>query len=211
MFFRRLKVPLFWQENWGKFLLVFLFYLGGLVAGSITVKFVGAAQYKDMADGIGLFVKNMKAGGEIDRYGLALRAMQKNFLDFAVIYFAGLSVVGFPLIGLWLAWRGFRLGFTVGFLARVKSYQGLILGTVALLPHQLLEIPVFFLAGALAFGFSLSLLRGRREIGRAGVGRRLILYTVMMLLLGLVLFLGCLVEGYLSPAVAYLLVRYLSF
>lgn len=61
-----------------------------------------------------------------------------------LLWFLGLTVIGFPLILAFVWFRGFSLGFTVSFLLHDRAGAGILITIMSILPQNLLFIYRFF-------------------------------------------------------------------
>jgi stage II sporulation protein M len=115
-------------------------------------------------------------------------------VSLGLLWVCGLTVVGSPFISLIIGARGFVVGFTVGFLVQEEAGKGLLLAIAGVLPQNLCYIPAFLGAGALAFYFSLNLMRFQ-----GAFLRRIGVYSLFFLLFLLPVLLGAWLETYLAP------------
>lgn len=74
-----------------------------------------------------------------------------------LLFLLGISIVGMPIITVLLFIKGLVVGFSVGFLVNQMGWYGLLLSSASIAPQNLVIIPVYLLAGALALLFSLTL------------------------------------------------------
>ncbi len=120
----------------------------------------------------------------------------------AVLWAAGLTVLGLPVVVLVLFMRGFSLGFTAGALIFRHGLSGLGLGLAALFPPNMFLLPALCLLGGQSFFYALGKHverperpLGTRFSGSAGLVRHLVVGAVA----GVLLLAGTAVEGYLVP------------
>ena len=91
-----------------------------------------------------------------------------------------------PLIAILIFFKGFVLGFTVGFLISEYSFRGILIALAAVFPQNLLVIPVYIIAAVLSIYISLSIFsyfRGKLAIK----GEFLLKYSLEMLVLAVLL------------------------
>lgn len=144
--------------------------------------------------------------------GLFRQGLQYDLLrTIGLLYLAGLSLVGAPLILLMVFLRGFALGFAAALLVTPFSPRGLILGAAALLPQNLLFVPALVVAAVACLHFSavsLAALFTPRKDWRNGepeIPRQFVATTTMVLLSAGVATCANLVTAYVTPMVLALL------
>jgi len=129
------------------------------------------------------------------------QAVIRNTLPVTVMYIAGLTVIGMPVVAGVLFLRGYALGFTSGFLIRQKGVYGLGIIFAELLPQNLLLLAVFLVGAVVSFSFSLLLLR-RGFDPDTPVFPYFCRYTGVMVLLSAVALGAGVVEAYVVPGMA---------
>ena len=194
------------KDNLVLYLVVFFFFLGGIIAGAVTVYFLDQQQAIRLAAYLDNLLKQFSSG-ELEWYRVVYQAFLSALREIGVVWFLGLTVIGIPLIMAMIVLKGFIMGFTVGFLVQQKALQGIALSLLAVMPPNLIQIPALFLAAIVGISFSVSLLHGRNP-GDSGVLPRFMLYSFIMLLVIALVTGGGLVEAYLSPLFARVVMNY---
>lgn len=185
------------EENFGMYILIGLSLLIGVIAGA------GAVLVLDQGQELKLIAYVDELLSQIARAipatsSLLHQATWQGIREVGFLYLLGLTVIGAPFVLAAIFSQGFILGFTVAFLVQEKTLAGIVLALVSVLPPNLLRLPAVFWAGILSLSFSLSLWRGRTS---GSFARELIVYSLSMAVLGIVVILSGLVEGYLIPPV----------
>lgn len=185
------------RANWLFFLIVILCFGLGCLLGTVAVDYLKVSQVNELSAYLDMFI----AGADvlkIDSQHVAQTSILNNLLVIAAIYLMGLTVLGIPLILVLLFIRGFAIGFTIGFLAKQKAGQGMLLGIVSLLPHNLFYLPALFIGSVAALSFSILLIRryfnAKLSVWSGFVGYNIIMIIVCMMAVG-----AGLVEAYFTP------------
>lgn len=194
------------REKGRLYLLNFVFLTAGIIAGATAVRFVGQEALTELA---GYFDAFLAGSGQYpgSQAEVTRQALNNNLLLLSATGFLGLTVVGFPLVLALVALRGFALGFTVAFLVQAKAFPGVLMALLAILPQNLVNIPVLLMAGVAALSFSLDLVQGRRNV-LVPLSRQILLYLAFFLVLLPVSATGSLLEAYLSPRAIQLVMLY---
>jgi stage II sporulation protein M len=185
------------RASWWVYLFLSACFMAGLVFGSLGVNALDEKQASSLREfmdkGLSRFA------GSLDFSIATKQAGYKNFYNLGKIFVLGLTVVGFPFILAIIFTRGFVLGFTIVFLVREKSLQGLLLALLVIIPPNLLSLPAYILGSVAAINFSLYLLRGRSDHRAVSFTHYFAGYLLVMAGLSLLMLSAAFIEGYLSP------------
>lgn len=187
------------QDNILLYLFIPAVFLLGFMIGAMGVNKLDATQIKDLVDFVDGFINNLPTAS-VDASLETKHAVISNLKTLFYIWFLGLTVIGIPLTLVIIFSRGFILGFTTGFLVQQKSFQGVLVILMTILPQNLLFIPVVLIAAVSSISFSLFVVRGKFAGKTINLSKRLIGYTFSFLVLGLFAVLSALIQGYVSPS-----------
>lgn len=186
------------KNYWLVLAIIGIFFLTGLIFGSIGVQVIDQEQAKDLVNGLNDFLNKVDKTS-INYWTLALTTIGKNLLILLAIYVLGLTIIGVPITLIIIFTRGFRLGFTIGFLIKTKAAKGILLALASIIPHNLIYLPAYIIAAQVSVVFSLSLIRGRSNYHTLSLSGQFIKYTLFMLFLALLITTGGFVESYVTP------------
>ncbi len=180
-------------------LLVFIFviFVTGICFGAIAVKTVG---YEINQNLFGFFNDFMHDFNKIDYDSANLfgNSIKFNLLNIIVIWLLGFTVLLVFVVPILIFFKGFVLGFTVGFLINQYNLKGVLISIVSIFPQNVFIIPALLLAGAIAVSFSLDLIKNYR--GRIKMNfEDFIDYSLRMSIFTIFLLTGSIIETYLSP------------
>ena len=189
----------FLKRNYLVFLITVLFLIMGVIFGTIAVKVLTVEQLNNLNHYLETSLES--TGDNLNYQNTAKHAVMRNLETIFKIWFLGLTVVGLPLIMVIIFTRGFVLGFTVSFLLVNKGLEGFFLVLLTIFPQNILHIPALVFAGVAATGFSIYLVRGRKN-DRSSIYASFLKYSFIILVLALIMVIAGIVEGYLSPFIA---------
>ncbi|HHT45970.1 MAG TPA: stage II sporulation protein M [Firmicutes bacterium] len=197
------------RENLGIYTVVTIFFLTGLLVGPILLGFLQDSQLTELGTAVSLFFEGLKNDSDIVLQPLELLKMsyRKNILLLIMLWLLGLLWMGSPFILLLLILKGFAIGFTVGFMVSHYSLKGVIFCLAALLPHNILLVPVYLAAGATAMTFSIIKIKDRLAKKRMDKSRYFQQYCTMMFALLVLILIGGLIEAYITPVFMELVVN----
>ncbi|GEM_PF-4066057 len=140
-----------------------VFITGGIfLLGSLVGLFAPTLFSDSASEGLKKFVDNFMTvlpSLKIDSKLEASQAIATNIRLLVVFWLLGLSLVGLPFIGALLFFRGFALGLTISYLISRQVSSGLVVTILAVLPQNIVFLPVLLGAAILASVFSLRLIK----------------------------------------------------
>jgi len=187
------------QENLIIYLIIPVIFAAGIIFGVMGVHELDDNQIKDLVQYVDGFINNLPTAS-VDASLETRHALIINLKTLFYIWFLGLTVIGIPLTIIITFSRGFILGFTTGFLIQQKSFQGVLVVLLTVLPQNLLFIPVVLIAAVSSIAFSFFVIRGKFAGKTINLSKRFIGYTFSFVVLALFAFLSALIQGYVSPS-----------
>ncbi len=185
------------KENRWQYAILILLLLLGIIIGHYQVVYLETGVRSNLRDMIDNYLRLQQA--DLNSGFTILKSIFFNQAKTVLlIWFLGLTVIGWPLILALVFVRGLSLGFTISFLIREKAGAGIIMTLLSILPQNLVYMPLIIFWSVMAMNFSIYLLRGRDD-ARMSRGRSLVIYTSLLLICILIVLAGALVEAYLSP------------
>lgn len=187
------------QENLLIYLIIPIIFTAGVFFGILGVNELDDNQVTDLVQYVDGFINNLPTAA-VDAPQETRQALITNLKTLFYIWFLGLTVIGIPLTLIIIFSRGFILGFTTGFLIQQKSFQGILVVLLTVLPQNILFVPVILIAGIISTAFSFFVIRGKFAGKTLNLSKRFIGYTFSFLILCFFAFLSALVQGYVSPS-----------
>lgn len=184
---------------------VVVIFILGIGFGAIAVKTLEYSVKNNLFNYFNDFMKGLE-GLEYNQKSLVSESIKFNLLNIFIIWAFGLSVIIMPLITVMIFFKGFVLGFTVGFLVSEYSYKGIFVALAAIFPQNVLIIPAYILAAVIGIYFSVRIIKYYRGRERLNF-QDFITYTMEIVLLAGILLGGSLIETYASPFLFKLVLR----
>lgn len=193
----KLKVKQHLKENkWHYILLISIFVLGMFLGYQKVYSLQGEVKAHLLE-----LINNYLLGGykgELSGNHIFLSAYFQQFKSIFLIWFLGLTVIGVPFILGVIFFRGFSLGFTVGFLVQEKASAGVIVTILSILPQNIVYIPIIIVWALIAINFSVYIVKGR-DSGGLPLTKGIIRYFIFLIFFTILIAVGILIEAYLSP------------
>lgn len=185
--------------------LVLAVFIMGLIFGAAGTEVLSQNQRSDLANSLEQFVLGAKENDLGDPSMVARSLVYENSVKtIGLFWLLGLSVIGAPLVLVLLFSKGFALGFSVGFLVESFSGKGFLLALASVVPHNLLMVPAILVAAVASLSVSGNL-ASRRFHSQAVAERRgtaaeeVVAFTALSAAAAVVLAVGALVQGYVTP------------
>ncbi|MBS3887077.1 MAG: stage II sporulation protein M [Dethiobacter sp.] len=187
------------RSQWFLYLLVVLIFTAGVVAGALSIRLLDEVESRELNEYFYSFVEYLAGQQPMSQSLILQRSVLQNGTFILVLWLCGVVFFGFVLAFGVILYRGFTIGFTVGFMAEQNTVQGILFAVGAVLPQNLLFVPLTVMAGVLSVSFSLVLLRRRMTRKQIPLGPYFSQYSLAMLVVALAFTLGSLVEAIITP------------
>ena len=183
---------------------VLFFFVFGLSVGAFTEVFLGEKLHAQAAGYVQSLFQAADQG--LSSGQIFWNSLKSNGVLLALMAAGGITVVGFPIALLVLAYKGASLGFTLALLGDTLGAKGILTSLATLLFQNLIFIPMFLLFAFFTLHASLSVLTVRSRGGRMGAYREaMAIYGLCFLGSAAALLGGCFVEAYFSTGLIHIL------
>ncbi|RBP45573.1 stage II sporulation protein M [Garciella nitratireducens] len=171
----------------------------GIVMGTYTVKALSDSQKVELINYLEGFFQILESQ-KFDSYQLFFQTFINQLKLLIPIWILGATVIGMPIIILILGFRGFILGFTIGFIIDEFAFNGILFIILSILPHNLFYLPGLIGIGVMSISFSLFLLKSKLKKEKVYNRKaQFWTYTIVILMISIFLLLGSIIEGYITP------------
>lgn len=184
-------------DNRWQYLLITAVLIAGMIMGNYKVFNLEGGVKSHLTD----LIDNYLSGdmpGNVNSRTILCGAFFNQIKTIIIIWFLGLTVIGFPLILAVVFYRGFSVGFTIGFLVHQKGWSGVLLTFLTILPQNLIYVPFLLIWAVIGINFTVYLVNSKNR-DALPLGSGLLYYTVLMMLFVLIFLVGAFIEAYLSP------------
>ena len=187
------------KNNALKYLIIFLIFVIGIVLGLIYLKSVDDLELNKYIDNLVLGISDEN---NINFLNVFKQNCFKNFLIFILCVIASLSIIGVPILFIYIAYRGFALGVTVS--AMICTYgklESLFFSMILLyLPNMIMFLGItFLLISSLKFVQNIFMMKKdiKMEVTR---------HLIVVMLFGIVICVSIFLESILAPIAVNVLV-----
>lgn len=188
------------KEHIPLYIFVSVLFIMGVVFGALMVNALAPEQKDEMFRYFTSFVHALDQGTDFGGQASFQQAFLLHLKWMGLIWVLGLSVVGLPLILVLDFFKGVLVGFSIGYLSGQLAWKGLLFSMTAIVPQNLVIVPVLMMTSVAGLAFSLYLIKHRFLSSRGSVYREFLKYTTSAAVLTGVLGLISLFEAFVSPA-----------
>ncbi|WP_102027127.1 stage II sporulation protein M [Salirhabdus sp. Marseille-P4669] len=183
------------------YMFMFILFIVGIVFGAVIVNSMSFIQKQDLYFYLHQFFGHVQEGTLLTGVDLFQESFFYHFKYISLIFILGLSIIGIPLIWIFIFMKGIVIGFSVGFLVNQVGWQGLMLATASIAPQNIFIIPGYLIAGSFAMIFSLFLIKKlfSSRVYKLPMKKHFVQYgTIFLVVLGVAL-VAAVVEAFVSP------------
>ncbi|TCP69920.1 stage II sporulation protein M [Baia soyae] len=189
------------QSQKSLYIFVVVLFLTGVVFGAVIVNMLTATQRTGLSSYLGHFFKELGRGSIADSEIALQHSIGEHLKTIGLMWLLGLSVIGIPILCLFLFFKGMVIGFTVGFLVQQFSWTGLWFAFVSIVPTNLFVIPAMMIVSVAGVYFSVDLVKNHIIAHRGSLYPKFVSYCGVVVMMACLMMLSSLVEAYLSPMI----------
>ncbi len=185
-------------ENIKIYTFVAIIFIIGIALAIVFINNLETSQRNEISTYITTFTNSLKDGYTIDKSALITSSIWKNVILCIIMWFAGSTVIGIPIVLGIVAYRGFCIGYTV--LALTYTFgtgNGTIFFLTSMLLQNIIIIPCILSLAVSGLKLYKSIIKDRR---RENVKIEIIRHTIFSILMLIMLIVASLVETYISTS-----------
>jgi len=141
-----------------KYIFLFSILLVGIISGIFFILFI-SKEDKSLIKNELEIVFNTINNHKINYFSTFINSLSSNLLSLVSVYILGISIIGMPLIILFIYIKGFMFGFCISSIISVYHLKGIPLFLAYLLPSKFILLLTWILLGFHAINFSIRLFR----------------------------------------------------
>ncbi|NMA86186.1 MAG: stage II sporulation protein M [Tissierellia bacterium] len=186
------------QDNFLIYFILSTIFAIGIIIGAITIKVLRADQIDNILVFLNSFFKAME-GNEFEGISILKQSIIDNFKTIGLVLGTGLIIIGIGIIPIVIIFRGFAIGFTVGFIVNEFGFKGFLFSILGILPQNLLIIPGIISISSIGMGLSINNLK-RRNLGfrNSRYNTGIMDYLFLILFFTTIILIGTFIEAFVS-------------
>jgi len=175
-------------------------FVVGISAGAFTVNGLSTIQSEELNIYFQGFLQLLDYQ-TIDSNELFKISLMENMKIVGVLWILGVTIIGIPFIYVAIGIRGFITGFSSGFIIKALGLKGVLFTLLALLPKEIFIVPCIIALGVNGINFSLSIIKNKsiKRLSKENLKSGFIAYCFTTILYSLLIFVGILVEVFITP------------
>ncbi|MXQ52173.1 stage II sporulation protein M [Shimazuella alba] len=181
------------------YLFVSVLFLVGVVFGAVIVNTLDVNKKTELLQYLQYFFQGLARDDIADPSIAFQHSIGDYFKMLALMWILGLSVIGIPVMLVYLFFKGLVTGFTIGFLINQLSWKGLWFAVAAVIPINIVVIPVLLILSVAGIQFSITLVKNRFMNSRGPIYPQFVHYSLLASALTVCLLLVAATEAYVSP------------
>ena len=199
------------KNNTRTFFILVLAFVIGISAGAFTVNGLTASQAQELKHYFSGFLQ-LYNNQIVDSSELLKIAVLENTKLVLLLWILGVTIIGVPFIFLLVGIRGFITGFSSGFIVETMGIKGVLFTLLALLPKELFIVPCFIALGVSGINFSQSIVKNRsmKHISKESLKSKFAAYCAVTLFYSCMIFVGILIEAYITPVIIRIIIPYIT-
>ncbi len=196
----------FIQTNSKTCLILLIIFFIGVLFGVIFVNNCKETQENQIKSYIQNFVDGIRENYQISSTKLLWNAIMKNFITALVLWFLGLTLIGVPLIYLFIGYKGYCIGFTAAsIIATLGGAKGTLFIASTMLLQNIIYIPIIIALATSSVKLYKKIMEDRR---RENIKTQILKHTIFSVFMLVILILNSFIEAYISGGISSMLLKY---
>ncbi len=192
----RIVIKNYIKNNNKEYILATLLFLIGLFTGVLIINNLSDNDITNIETYINNFFINFKSTENIDKLQLISTSIKNNVFLALIIWGAGTTIIGIPIVLIVILYRGIILGYTISaFSIVLGTYKGLLFCLITIFLQNILFIPAILTLGVSSIKLYKSIIKDRR---RENIKVGVIRHTIIALLMTIILILSSVFENVVS-------------
>ena len=184
------------KENYREYTLVALLFLIGIFIGVMIVNNCSDNQMQEISSYINDFIINLKNADSINKMELIGTSIKNNLILAFILWFAGTTIIGLPIVLIIILFRGLCLGYTVAvFSYTLGKFSGIMFSIISILLQNVLFIPAVLTLGVSSIKLYKSIMKHRNK---ENIKIEILRHIITLGLTSIILICSSLIENFIS-------------
>ena len=193
-------------NNYKEYILVFILFIIGILLGVLMVNNCSEVQITEISEYINNFGTKFKQIDNIDKTSLAMTSLRNNTILAVIIWIAGTTVIGLPIVLVTILGRGLILGYTISAITCTYGLgKGILFCLISIFLQNLLFIPALLTLGVSSIKLYKSIIKNREK---KNIKLEIIRHTIISILMILLFIISSFVENFISIEILQKFIKY---
>ena len=194
------------RNNYKEYILVGLLFLIGIFIGVMIINNCKEAQITEISTYISNFIAKFKGIENINTTDLIIKSIKNNIILAMIIWLAGTTVIGIPIVFISIIFRGIVLGYTISsFTITLGMGKGIAFCIISIFLQNLLFLPAILTLGVSSIKLYKSIIKDKRK---ENIKIGIIRHTIISILMVIILVLSSIIENTISLNILRKLIKY---
>lgn len=194
------------KNNFKEYALVGLLFIIGLFAGVLVVNNCGEVQIGEISTYISDFITKFKEIENINKTQLIIESIKNNVILAIILWIAGTTVIGMPIVLAVILFRGLVLGYTISAITyTLGTIKGICFCLISIFLQNILFIPAVLTLGVSSIKLYKSIMKDKRK---ENIKVEIVRHTIISILMILILIMSSIVENVISTTILQGFIKY---
>lgn len=194
------------KKNYKEYIIVTVLFIIGIFIGVMIINSSQENQVNEISTYINEIITKYKELNNINKFELVIKSIKRNLLFAIVIWSAGTTVIGIPIVLIMILIRGIVLGFTISsIIITLGTLKGILFCMIALVLQNIIHIPAILTIGTSSIKLYKSIIKDKRK---ENIKIELIRHTIICILMIVLLILSEIIENYISFKLIKKMIKY---
>lgn len=194
------------KNNFKEYALVSLLFVIGLFIGVMVINNCSEIQAEKISSYIQEFITKFKNVDNLDSTSLVIESIKDNVILAIVLWLAGTTVIGVPIVLVVILFRGVCLGYTISAIAyTLGTIKGILFCLISILLQNILFIPAILTLGVSSIKLYKSIIKDRRK---ETIKINIIKHTLISVFIIFVLIVSAIIENVISVSILQSFIKY---
>lgn len=194
------------KNNFKEYMLVLLLFIIGVFIGVMIINNLEQTKIDEVKKYIEEFITKIKSVENISQIDLIIESIKSNIILAIILWIAGTTVIGLPVVLTVILARGVCLGYTIAIITySLGTAKGILFCLITILLQNILFIPAILTIGVSSIRLYKSILKDRqKELIKSNIVKHTLIFGLMIL----VLIISSLVENTVSVHILKNFIKY---
>ena len=194
------------KNNYKEYILTSLIFIIGLFIGVMIINNCTEIQSSEITTYLNEFITKFKGIQNINKTSLIFTSIKNNIILAVIIWLAGTTVIGLPIVLIAVMLRGLILGYTISAVTlTLGAPKGIIFCLISIFLQNILFIPAVLTLGVSSIKLYKSIMKDK---GRENIKVEIIRHTIISAIMVLGLCISSLIENVISITLLKSFIKY---
>ncbi|NLY78231.1 MAG: stage II sporulation protein M [Tissierellia bacterium] len=198
------------RDNFLIYFIVTVLFCIGIIIGAVTIKVMESERINSIMQFVNGLFKSINSS-DINNVSVLKQSLIDNFKAILLVWISSALIVGVILVPAIILFKGFALGFSVGFFVNEFGFKGFLFSVLGIFSQNLFIIPGIIAISSIGLAFSINNIRKKKiRVKSNAFISEFINSSSFIALFSVFVFIGCLIEAYLTPVFMKFFIDYLG-